>query len=595
MHINALSLLLLAVATGSSFAPAVTARASTITVNSTVDTAGDDGACTLREAIIAANTNMPSSDSSNGCVAGNAPVDTIAFHIPDTDSGCTGAAPKICTIALTTPLPDITGPALIDGYTQPNASANGQAIGDDAVILIRIDARNASGPAAMHLASGSDGSTVKGLAVVRTAGGAANFGYLVEIDSNNDMVSGNFIGVEPDGETASTNVITFAVLAIGGSTTGNTIGGSTPAARNLIAVNNTGTTQGVDVEGTGVSVQGNYFDLDASGSFGIGSASIAVYVGRGGNTVGGSGAGEGNVIGTWGSVGLQFSFGAGDAVSAKGNRIGTDASGTAALATGSFGIVIGGNTGTVTIGGSAAGEGNLIGGALHGIYINGSASAGKPVIQGNHIGVSLDGTHPLPSGTSGIVIGNDEIGGTIGGEGPGEGNVIAFSGTNAIVVSFAKDWSFLGNSIYGNGFGISLAGSDSTGQPLANDTDDADTGNNNRQNYPVLSDDVILSRTSIHISGSLNSETTKKYRVEFFANAGCDASGHGQGKIFLPLAVPLDVTTNPNDVAFGPIALTTPVDRHVITATATDPDGNTSEFSECSKQDTIFSDGLDGD
>jgi hypothetical protein len=130
---------------------------------------------------------------------------------------------------------------------------------------------------------------------------------------------------------------------------------------------------------------------------------------------------------------------------------------------------------------------------------------------------------------------------------------------------------------------------------LPNDTDDADTGANNRQNYPVLSNDIILSKTSMHISGSLNSEASKTYRIEFFANAGCDASGHGQGKIFLPLAVPLDVTTSPNDVAFGPIALTVPVDRHVITATATDPDGNTSEFSECSQEDTIFSDYFEGD
>jgi hypothetical protein len=56
----------------------------------------------------------------------------------------------------------------------------------------------------------------------------------------------------------------------------------------------------------------------------------------------------------------------------------------------------------------------------------------------------------------------------------------------------------------------------------------------------------------------------------------------------------MDVTTNLNDVTFEPISLTTPVDRHVVTATETDPDGNTSEFSDCSMDDTIFGDGFEG-
>jgi len=38
-----------------------------------------------------------------------------------------------------------------------------------------------------------------------------------------------------------------------------------------------------------------------------------------------------------------------------------------------------------------------------------------------------------------------------------------------------------------------------------------------------------------------------------------------------------------------------PANRHVITAIATDPDNNTSEFSACGTQDTIFSDGADLD
>jgi CSLREA domain-containing protein len=597
MQTKAVSLLLPAMAAVSGFAPAATATAATITVTSTFDAIQNDNACTLREAIIAANTNTASSDTSNKCIAGEVALDTIQFQIPDSDGGCTGSTPKVCTIALNTPLPDITAPVTIDGYTQTNASANTLAIGDDATILIRIDASNISGTI-MHLTGGSSGSTIMGLSIVKPGGDANNVGYMMAINggSNGNTIAGNFIGVEPDGVTVSTKNLIFAGLEIANSSD-NTIGGPAPAARNLIAATVAGTAVAINLESISPSntIQGNYVDLDASGSHGIGNAVIGINVAAGGNTVGGSGAGEGNFIGTWGTVGLQFAFGSGGAVSAKGNFIGTDASGTVVLATGLYGLFIGGNTGTVTIGGSANGEGNLIHGAANGIYINGTATGGTPVIQGNHIGISLDGAHPLPSAASGIIIGSDNSGGTIGGEGPGEGNVIAFSGANAITNAFAKDWSFLGNSIYNNGFGISLSESDTTAQPLANDTDDADTGPNNLQNYPVLSNDVILSKTSMHISGSLNSEASKKYRIEFFANAGCDGSGHGQGKIFLPLAVPLDVTTSPNDVAFGPIALTVPADRHVITATATDPDGNTSEFSDCSQEDTIFSDFFEGD
>jgi CSLREA domain-containing protein len=447
MQTKAVSLLLPAMAAVSGFAPAATATAATITVTSTLDTIQNDNACTLREAIIAANTNTASGDTSNKCMAGEVALDTIRFQIPDTDSGCTGSTPKICTIALTTPLPDITGPVLIDGYTQPNASANTLATGDDATILIRVDASNISGTV-VHLTGGSSGSTIMGLSMVKPGGAANNVGYLMAINggSNGNTIAGNFIGVEPDGATVSTKNLIFAGLEIANSS-GNTIGGPSPAARNLVAATVAGTAVAINLESISPSntIQGNYVDLDATGSHGIGNANIAVNVAAGGNTVGGSGAGEGNVIGTWGSVGLQFAFGAGGAVSAKGNLIGTDASGTVALATGPYGLVIGGNTGAVTIGGSAAGERNLIHGAANGIFINGTATAGTPVIQGNHIGVSFDGAHPLPSGASGIIIGSDGTGGTIGGEGPGEGNVIAFSGTNAITVEFANDWSFLGN------------------------------------------------------------------------------------------------------------------------------------------------------
>jgi len=588
MNARTASLLALVLAVGPAIAPAP--PPPSITVNSTADTIDNDNACTLREAIVAATMNKPSTDTTNGCLAGIiAPaVDTIAFDIPGTDPGCSGGPPKICTITLLSPLPDITEPVIIDGYTQPTASANTLAIGDNAVILIRIDASSGGGTP-VRLAFGSDGSTVKGLSIVKPGGDANNVGYLMTASSSGNTVAGNFIGVEPDGATVSTNHIIFAVLEVAGSN--NTIGGTTPAARNLIAATNSGNSHAADIEGTSGHVQGNYFDLDASGSLGIGNAVIAINVDAGGNTIGGSASGAGNVIGTWGTVGLQFAFGSAGAVSAQGNRIGTDATGTVALAAGPYGIFIGGSNGTVTIGGGLANEGNLIRGTLNGIWVNGDAAAGTPVIQGNHIGVSLDGSVPLPSGTSGVLVSAGGGGGLIGGTAAGERNVIAYSGSNAVVVAFASGWAILGNLIYGNGFGISLGGSDNVSPPTPNDLDDPDTGPNNRQNYPVLGPGVVGPKTTVHISGSLNSEANKIYRLEFFANAGCDKSGHGQGKIFVDS---INVTTNPNDIAFGPLALTTPIDRHVITATATDPNGNTSEFSDCSADDTIFSDSLEG-
>src|SRR5262245_8777850 len=92
---------------------------STIVVDNTVDP-GDgicaSPGCTLREAITAANTNPG--------------ADTIVFNIP---------GGGVHTISPTSSLPEITESVTIDGYTQPGASENTLAVGDDAVLLIELD------------------------------------------------------------------------------------------------------------------------------------------------------------------------------------------------------------------------------------------------------------------------------------------------------------------------------------------------------------------------------------------------------------------------------------------------------------------------
>src|SRR4051794_3140538 len=84
----------------------VAAQAATITVNSTADVAANDGQCTLREAIIAANTNTASGAAAGECVAGQASptIDVIVFAL--SGAGCAGS-PVVCTISPVTQLPQL--------------------------------------------------------------------------------------------------------------------------------------------------------------------------------------------------------------------------------------------------------------------------------------------------------------------------------------------------------------------------------------------------------------------------------------------------------------------------------------------------------
>src|SRR5215471_10788068 len=166
----------------------------------TVTNTNDSGPGSLRQAILDANANPG--------------TDTIAFNIPGTG---------VHTIVLSAPMDGITDPVLIDGYSQPGASANTLAIGDDAVILIKIDV-GAFNPA-IPLDPGSGGSTIRGLSIAGTTG------PLVLIVSPNDVLTGNFIGVDPDGSTVVGVNLGIEI----NSQNGTVIGGTVPAARNVMA------------------------------------------------------------------------------------------------------------------------------------------------------------------------------------------------------------------------------------------------------------------------------------------------------------------------------------------------------------------------
>ena len=231
-----------------------------------------------------------------------------------------------------------------------------------------------------------------------------------------------------------------------------------------------------------------------------------------------------------------------------------------------------GQTATGRIG---PGGGNLISGNLDGVRITG-ADAANNLVQGNLIGTKADGSTPLPNKDLGVIIYNGSKN-TIGGTIAGAGNTIAENSYAGVLISSGVGNSVLGNSIFNNArLGIELDAQDALGL-IANDAGDSDVGANWRQNYPLLTSVTSAGGNTV-VSGSLNSLPNKQFRIEFFFNIACDGSGFGEGKTFFGSTM---VTTDANGNAT--ISGTFPVvpNGQYVTATATSPDNDTSEFSPC--------------
>ncbi len=503
----------------------------------------------------------------------------IQFAIPPLDSNTVHTITLPSTSSGLSPLPPIIRRVVLDGYTQPGASSNASAIGDNAKILIRIDgsAFNGSlfGPL-VQLNSGSDGSTVRGLCIIEAAINAP----IISISSQSNTISGNFLGVDTDGVTLSGSGYVVEVTTTGLS--GNIIGGTSLGARNLMASGAGGFTALIYNRGDKTVVQGNYLGVNAAGTAALGSCPRGIHISAGtGVIVGGTNSDAGNLINA-SSIGVAV---ANEDLSiphnavVQGNLIGTDATGTTSFRTLTYGISLGTSANTL-IGGSTNGAGNVINSAGDGIFVGNSPSGA--VIQGNKIGTDITGTLALSNNSCGIeVFGNNTstTNGTIGGTGSGQGNIIAFSGLNGVSIGSGNTgWSILGNSIHDNGrLGITLAGCGTT-TPTTNDSCGTLTnGANHLQMFPVITG-ITLNGGNVILSGTLNSVPNTLYRLEFFSNPSCDPSGFGQGQVFLGST---NVTTGAGCSASFAVTLPNPGGFANFTATATDPNGNTSEFSAC--------------
>ena len=584
-----------------------------------VTSTADSGAGSLRAAIASVN-------------AGGLPAG-IDFDI-------TGGCATPCTIQLASPLPAITVPVAIDGYSQPSASPNTLAVGDNAVLKIVIDTHGVMAPMFLF-SSGADNSVIQGLDIVDSVPGTGALPIVIQ--ANGVAVQGNFIGVDTVGTTAVAGLEMEAITVNAGS--GIQIGGTAPAQRNVVS----GADVGITIQGgTGNVIQGNYVGTDASGTSAIGNG-YGVYILSaptviGTVTIGGTSAGSGNVISGNRVTGIRVftpSHSVG-ALTIQGNMIGMNAAGSGSIPNLGDGIYLGDSVGNavgpVTIGGSSTSAGNVIsantgngiyGTGLTGLTIQGNAIGADAVGYGNgHWGVNLDNTSfsgsaqigglllsegnvigaglqggirvllttatiqsnfigvgadlktRLPNVTGILVDSADAlIGGTSGG-----GNVIAFNYGDGVKVDISQPGirnsaraTTLGNSIYSNtGFGIYFGGTGTT--PLPNDPLDTDNGPNGLQNHPVLTSATNSGGLAM-VSGVLDSAPNTLYRIEWFGNAACDAAHNGEGRRFLDGSNYM--TDGSGHVAFSGVMFPIPVGYPFITATATDPAGNTSEFSAC--------------
>ena len=586
-HLNLIPLLAaIAIATVVAFVLPHRARGAVIiVVDTAVDEDVDNAACSLREAIIAANGNV----SYHGCLAPAAGVnDKIVFNI--------GTGTPTINIA-STPLPAITEWVTIDGGAgrveihgpggPPTSGAHGLTVthggfgttirnlvvnnaADDG-IFIDADEVSVLGcfigtdvTGMMAVANQGFGVQVFGGNGVRIGGatsggpctgdcnvisGATNFkaNVLVDLKATGALVRGNFIGTDVTGTAGITPNDVAGVVDKGrgdriGGAGGTTPGGSCTGDCNLISGNNINGGVVLDQAAIDSIVQGNFIGTDVTGNKAISngkqegySEGILSYASRA--MIGGTIPEARNVVSGNVGTGIQVR---GVATTVQGNYCGTNSAGTAAVPKSGPGVTVY-QADSAMIGGTAPGAGNLLSGSSN------NGDSGVQLLQstntqivGNLIGTAADGITPLPNLSAGVDIYDQSSNNIVGGVIAAASNIIAFNGSNGVRVDGSapqvRSNTIRGNSIYSNNdAGIAL---------IAN-------GNDN------LAPPTITGIAPLH--GTSCAQCT----VEIFSDS------EDEGRVFEG-----SVYTNDGNWTFNG-----PVSGPHVTATNTDVSNNTSEFS----------------
>jgi len=389
-------------------------------------------------------------------------------------------------------------------------------------------------------------------------------------------------GAQPNSLALGSNAVLLIEIngAVANSPAGLTISSGNTTIRGLVI--NRFNVYGIYIDTNGNNtIAGNFIGTNASGSAGFPKPNngSGVFAKTPNNIIGGPTPADRNVLSgngnASGGTGIYISTPSATGNKVIGNYIGTNASGMLPVANYNNGITLNDASANV-IGGTTATERNVISGnSSYGISVSGSNNQ----ILGNFIGPRPDGTGSFFGNGTGISFSNAASGNTVGGTTSGSGNLIAFNfGAGVFVENNSSQNAVLGNSIYSNPNQLGIDLSSGALGVTPNDAGDADTGANNLQNFPVITS-VISTGGTTTINGTLDSISSSQFRIELFSNNVCGATGFGQGQDFLGFA---NVTTNAS--GHGSFTFNVPTANVVggfFTATATDQNGNTSEFSAC--------------
>jgi titin len=415
--------------------------------------------------------------------------------------------------------------------------------------------------AGIGIFAGASGNLIGGTnaAARNIISGNTNVGvYLAGPGVSNNVIEGNYIGLNFAGTSALPSQ-GFGIYLIGG-VSGNTVGGTTPGARNVISGNHSYGLYISDPSTSNNFVFGNFIGPDATGTNAMGDGGIGVGIlnSASGNFIGGVGAGTGNLIS--GSPGFSYgiaTYGANNNT-IQGNYVGTDLTGKNAFPNGFTGIALMFGSSGNLVGGAVPGAGNLISAnGSYGVYIY-AAGTTNNLVEGNIIGADITATNALGNGTANVALLGGATGNFIGGTSAGAGNVIAFAGNPGVALYDAstKNNSIRGNSIFSNGGkGIDLTG-------VGNDL----------QSSPVITN-AFGTGTNTVVQGKLSSTANTGFFIDVYRNI---VAG-GQGQFYLGT-----VGVNTDGSGNASFAYTNTSDNYsgqAITATATAANGDSSEFS----------------